>query len=447
MKRAALLILLMGSSLSCSLFRSRPAPYPEGIVFPLAETARVEFEGRAVKSLVRSGDKLFLSTDKGAVHCLDDHGRKILWTYASPAAMGCPPAVGPAVLAVWDAANTVHGVSPEGAPAWKTQLQGTASSDIAFSEDRLFVGTREGVLYCLSQSTGEVLWRFETGGAIEAACAVWRESAVLASTDGWIYVLGPDGKPRYKWQAGAAIRVTPLVEGDSLYFGADDAGFNCLDLRSRRLIWRLGAGAKTLSTPRADGQRVYFTASNTVLYALKKSGGDIVWWKILPSRSPYSPEIAGDTVLAASASMVLVGLERRTGLEKGRHDAGLEIRSNPCWSAPDILVALYDPASDKGCLSRLQKLLKVELSASLPQPAAVGAEVVFTASAVGFHLPKYEFYVRKDTEITVTQEASTKSAWTWFPESEGKVTIGVRVSDAKDKQETELEFDVANPKK
>jgi len=115
--------------------------------------------------------------------------------------------------------------------------------------------------------------------------------------------------------------------------------------------------------------------------------------------------------------------------------------------APDILVALYDPASDKGSLSWLRKLIKVDLSASLAQPAAVGAEVVFTASAVGFHLPQYEFYIRKDAEITVTQEASAKNAWTWFPEIEGKVTIGVRVSDAKEKGETELAFDVANPKK
>ena len=445
MKRA-LIILLMGSSLSCSLFRSRPAPYPEGVVFPLAETAKVEFEGRAIKSLVRSGDRLHFSTDKGAVHCLDALGRKILWTYVSPAALGCPPAVGQAFIAVWDAAGTVHGLSAEGAPAWETRLPGTPSSDIALSQDKLYIGTREGSLIALSQSTGKVLWTFETGGAIEAACAVWRESVVLASTDGRIYILGADGKLKFKWEAGAATRVTPLVEGDSLYFGADDAAFNCLDLTSRQLKWRLGAGAKILSTPRADSQRVYFTASNTVLYALEKSGGDIAWWKILPSRSPYSPEIAGETILAASASTVLVGLERRTGQEQGRHDAGLEARSNPCWLAPDILVALYDSASDKGSLSWLRKLLKVELSASLAQPAAVGAEVVFTASAVGFHLPKYEFTIRQDKEITVTQAASTKSAWTWFPESEGKFTIGVRVSDAKDQRENELTFDVANPK-
>ncbi len=104
------------------------------------------------------------------------------------------------------------------------------------------------------------------------------------------------------------------------------------------------------------------------------------------------------------------------------------------------------PLRTRAASSWLRKLIKVELSASLAQPAAVGAEVVFTASAVGFHLPKYEFTIRQDKETTVTQAASAKSAWTWFPESEGKFTIGVKVSDAKDQRESEMTFDVANPK-
>ena len=438
--------LLMGSSLACSAFRSRPGPYPEGVVFPLAETTKLEFEGRAVKSLVKSGGKLYFSTDKGILFCLDERGREVLWTYASPSTFGCPPAVGTKMIAVWDSDNKVHGLNFDGALTWKTQLPGTAASDIFTARDRLYVGTREGFFYALSQSTGEVLWAFETGGAIEAAGVGWHESVVVASTDGRVYFVGPDGKLRHKWEASAAIRVTPLVEGGSLYFGADDAFFFCLDLRARKLRWRMRVGARVLSTPRADGNRVYFTASNTVLYALNKRGGDIDWWRILPSRSPFSPEIAGEKILAASASPVLVGLELRTGQETGRYDAGREVRANPSWVPPAILLALYDPGSGQGSVVRLEKLVKVELSASTPQPAAVGAEVIFTASPVGFYLPKYEFYIRRDSGTAVTQEASAKNSWTWFPESEGKVTIGVRVSDARETREAEMSFDVAKSK-
>ncbi len=445
MKRA-LAYFLVVAGVSCSVFRSRPAPYPEGVIFPLEPASKLEFGGRVVRSLVKSGGKLYFSTDKGVLYCLDERGRQVLWSYDASSTLGCAPAVGPAVIAVWDAANNVLGLSPDGALTWKTQLPETPSSDIALAHDRLYVGTREGNLYALSQSKGEVLWAFKTGGAVEAACVAWHESVVAASTDGLVYFVGRDGKLKHSWEAGAAIRVTPLAEGDSLYFGADDASFICLGLRERRPKWRLRAEGRILSVPRTDGKRIYFTASNTVLYAIDKTGGDIAWWKILPSRSPYSPEIAGDKILAASSSPWLVSLDRATGRETGRYEAGLEVRSNPSWSPPDILLALYDSAADGGSLVRLQKLVKVELSASPPSPAPAGAEVVFTASAVGFHLPKYEFFIRRESGTTVGQAASGKSTWAWFPENEGKVTIGVKAADARESREFEMSFEIAKPK-
>jgi len=437
---------LMCSSLACSVFRTRPAPYPEGVIFPLVQTAKIEFEGRAVRSLVRSGEKLYFATDKGVLYCLDEHGRRVLWKFKAPSTLGCPPAVGPGSIAVRDAADTVFGVSLEGALIWETKLQGTASSDIFAAQDRLYVGTREGFLYALSPSTGDVLWAFETGGAVEAACVTWHSSVVLASTDGRVYFIGHDGKLKGRWEAGAAIRVTPLLDGDCLYFGADDDSFICLDLKSRRRRWRKRLGGRILSAPRADEKRVYFIASNTVLYALNKSGGAIDWWRILPSRSPFSQEITLDKILATSSSAVLVSLDRTTGEEKGRYDAGLEVRSNPVWSTPDLLLALYDSASDKGSLVRLQKEVTATLSAAPRSPAGVGAEVVFTASPVGFYLPKYEFYIRVGEARTVTREASDRNSWTWFPDKEGKVTIGVKVSDAKETRESEMVFEVTKPK-
>jgi outer membrane protein assembly factor BamB len=441
-----LAVWLACSGLACSLFRSRPAPYPEGVIFPLAQTATIEFEGRAVRSLVKGGGKLYFATDKGVLFCLDEHGGRVLWKYEASSALGCPPAVGPRIIAVRDTADTVFGISPDGALIWKIKLRGTASSDIFLAEDRLYVGTREGFLYALSTSKGEVLWEFETGGAVEAGCVAWYDSVVLASTDGRVYFLGHDGKLRGRWEAGAAIRVTPVADGDCLYFGADDDSFSCLDLKSRERKWRLRLEGRILSAPRADEKSVYFTASNTVLYALNKSNGNIKWWRILPSRSPFSQEISLDKILATSSSSVLVGLDRTTGEEKGRYDASLEVRSNPVWSAPDILVALYDSASDKGSLVQLQKAITVELSALPPLSAGVGAEVVFTASPVGFYLPKYEFYIRSGAGRTVAREASDRNSWTWFPDKEGKVTIGVKVSDAKETRESEMVFEVTKPK-
>jgi hypothetical protein len=106
------------------------------------------------------------------------------------------------------------------------------------------------------------------------------------------------------------------------------------------------------------------------------------------------------------------------------------------------LISLHDFALAKGILVFLQKEIKVDLVASPPSPVAVGTEVNFTASSVGFHLPRFEFYTRTNGEQTVTQRDSAKNSWTWFPDKEGKYIAGVRVRDLKQTRETELPFEV-----
>lgn len=441
MKRALTLILIC-AGISCSIFRSRVAPYPTGVIFPLAEAARIGFDGKIIRSLVGSEGRLYFSTDKGIVYCLEEAGLKILWTYAAGAALGCPPAVGVASTAVWDVENNVHAIDKNGGLIWKTRLSDAITSDICLGRDRIYVGTKEGRLYAMNASSGEVLWSFKAEGAIEAACAVWQDTVVLGSVDGRLYLLSPQGKLLDKIELGAALRITPLLEGDRLYFGTDDARFGCLDLKSRKRKWRMRTDGKVLSPAVADRKRVYFAASNTVLYALNKTSGDMDWWCILPSRSSYRPELAGQKILAASSSPVVVCLDRRTGQESGRFEAGSELRSNPVWASPEIFVILYDFASGKGSLMDLRKQVKVELAAAPGSPGTVGTEVAVTASAVGFYLPKYEFFIRRDGETSVTQKESARNAWTWFPDKVGKFVIGVRVRDAKETKEAELSFDI-----
>jgi outer membrane protein assembly factor BamB len=441
--KKALVLGLICSGVACSIFRARVAPYPTGVVFPLAEAARFALDGRLVRSLVRVEGKLYFSTDRGFVYCLEEDGRKILWTYAAGAALGCPPAVGGRSVAVWDRDNGVHGIDPQGNLIWKTRLPESIISDLCAARDRFYVGTTDGRLYAMDSDTGDVLWTFKTDAPVEAACAVWRNSIVQASVDGRIYFLNSEGKLLQRVEAGAAVRVTPLVDGDRLYFGTEDGRYNCLDLRTRRRKWRMRTDGKVLSPSVADAKRVYFTASNTVLYALDKSSGDIAWWAILPSRSPFRPELAGEKVLASSLSPLLLCLDRKAGEEAGRYDSGLEVRSNPVWSAPDIFLAEYDPVAAKGSLAVLSKEVKVELAASPAAPGTVGREVALTASSVGFHLPRYEFFIRRDGETVVTQKQSTRNSWTWFPDKVGKFVLGVRVKDAKETREAEVSYEIA----
>jgi len=408
----------------------------------------VTFEGGINGTLVKGEDgRLYFSTDRGHLYCLEGAPPKIAWHLANAAPFGCPPALAPDRIFVWDLDNNVSCFDLTGKPGWKTKIADKISSPISHDPERLYVGTEAGDLLALSQVTGEELWRFRTKGAVSAAAVFSEDSIILGSGDGSVYLISPKGVRRGAISLGSPISVTPLVDGHNLYVGTEDFAFSSYDLRSRKRRWKITAAGRVLAPPSVDEKRVYLQASNSVLYALDKAGGEILWWWIAPSRSSYELGFDGEKVLVTSRSPLLFSLDKLSGKEAGKYEAKTEIRSNPVWADPNVLFAVFDSSTDQGIITFLEKEVKVEISASISSPQPVGTEVIFTAAASGFYLPKFEFYLRQGEERTVVQKAAEKKSWVWYSDAVGTYSVGVVVSDEKLTKEAEIPFEVADKEK
>ena len=446
--RKGLVFILALLSFSCSLSRSKVEPYPTGAVFPLEEAGRVEIEGKLNDTLVKGEDgRLYFSTDKGHLYCLDGAARQLLWHQTNPSPFGGPPLLSPDRLLVWDEDNTVSCYDRQGKPGWKTKVSERISGSISADRQRVYVGTEAGDLIALNLTTGEPVWRFRTKGALAAAAVFYKDSIITGSSDGSVYLVGSKGVGRGTIELGSPVLVTPLVDGDLFYVGTEDFTFYCYDLRSLKRKWKIKAGGRVIASPSADERRVYLQASNSVLYALDKSGGEILWWWIAPSRSFYELAFDGPRVLVTSRSPLLFSLDRRTGKVIGKYQAKTEIRSNPVWSDPNLVFGTSDSQADRGIISFLRKEVKVGITPSLSSPRPAGTEISFTASATGFYLPRYEFYLRQGEEKSVVQKAAEKNSWVWFTEKEGTYAVGVKITDERQTQEAEISYEISKIEK
>jgi len=72
-------------------------------------------------------------------------------------------------------------------------------------------------------SQGNLAWTFETRGRIVADAAIDMDGNILvASLDGFLYSLTPEGKERWRYGAGAALWATPAIGPDgTIYLGTD----------------------------------------------------------------------------------------------------------------------------------------------------------------------------------------------------------------------------------
>ena len=447
MKRPQILLLLLGAVLAapaCRLLKPRIAPYPTGVVFPVAEDGSVPFSGRPAAVVRARGGAVYLSTRSGFIRCIDVAGKKETWSFKTDNRLLQPPFAGATSIYARDEADVLYALSSGGELLWKRSVPEKILTPVVEGGGRVLFGTAKGNLWSIAID-GKDDRVFGPGKAIVSGPLISGDRIVFGTEDGTIHVLDLGGKPLWTYRASAKFAGPMAVDGDALFFGTVDRWFYRLEIGAARPKWRVRLGGFAAAEPVVLKGRLYLPATNSALYCLRGSGGDVIWWANIPSRTPYDLAMADGKVIAASLSERLPAFDAATGKPEGAFKAGKDLATNAVWVDPLIVVVQYDVATDQGKVVFLRKDVQVVLSAKKASPQPAGDEIPFTVSVVGFHLPRYEFYVRSGDKREVAQKASEKSAWTWFAAAEGSYIIGVSVTDAKQSRESEVPYVIEKP--
>src|SRR5207249_5105947 len=115
--------------------------------------------------------------------------------------------------------------------------------------------------------------------AFEGTAAIAGGVVYVGCQDEFVYALSlDDGKPKWKYKAGAPIKIGMAVNGDAVYAGDEDGKLHCLDANSGQKRWVFDTEAEITSAPNFDGNRLLFGGGNETLYCLDKDkGGKPLW--------------------------------------------------------------------------------------------------------------------------------------------------------------------------
>jgi outer membrane protein assembly factor BamB len=456
MKKSAILCAILLVLCSCSLFRKKIPPYPTGIMFPVEEAHQILYEGEINNPMKKKGDLVFISTRAGILYCVDGSSQSILWQVQLSETLVSPPFLGRENIYVLDQNNNLFCLSGEGKILWQSLIGDELTSRITEFRDTVCVGTASGWFFAIDILKGEKAWAFKAEGAIRSNPVVSDGEIIFGSDDHNLYILSRSGNLIHKFAVGGKIKATLAVDGDYVFLGSGNREILCLDLRKRKRKWKVRTGGELLIPPVFYRERGFFACMDNVLYCLDKKGGDILWWTVTPSRASYHLMIVNEKIVVTSLSTLLMSFDVKTGEKIGEFQGADEMRSNPMWCNPYMLVNRYDSESNQGTLVFFQKLVAAGLSPSKNSPQKINENIIVTATAHGFYLPQYEFFLTplvkwplnpyfffllgKEEDKQVVQEKSEENSWEWFPEEHGIYSIGVKVTDEKETAEFERPF-------
>lgn len=130
--------------------------------------------------------------------------------------------------------SRLYAVNFEGEEVWNVSFNGTMST-AAIAHGKIFVGSKDGKLYCLNATNGKVEWVFNANGKIDSSAAFANGVVYFATNtqEGTIYAVSETGDLlwyyRLKPPSGSYYNImsSPFIADNKLYIGADSGYVYC----------------------------------------------------------------------------------------------------------------------------------------------------------------------------------------------------------------------------
>jgi outer membrane protein assembly factor BamB len=192
-----------------------------------------------------------------------------------------------------------------------------------------------------------VKWTFPTGNRVMSSPVMQGDTLYFGSDDGNVYAVdAKDGRQLWKFTTRARVSATPAVANDTVYVGSFDGRFYALNAKTGAMRWRFATGGERrfeakglhgqdpktqtffdpfdmfLSSPVVVDGLVYFGSGDGNLYALDAGSGEEKWKFQTGDVIHASPAYADGVVYFGSWDSWFYALDARTGAQKWRFHGG-----------------------------------------------------------------------------------------------------------------------------
>jgi len=430
---------------------------------------------------------LLLGAESGRFFALDRSQGEILWDFKAGGAIHSSPVCAQGKVLFGCDDHNLYCLSQKGTSLGQFPAADKIRGGLLVDSDRVYFGADDFYIYCLRLESLTERWKVKTGGMIRAVPVADARHVFTISKNNVITCLyKKNGHTRWWKNLPARTIFRPEIVQDRIVVTTRSRRIVCYETTTGNLIGEYTARATLRSNPIWIPNHLVVAIQNPstgkggLVFLSKQVGAYLTTSKASPQ------EVNEEIVVTANLSgfylpqyefyitrhlLLRYGFEGliwvRIGEEKRRVQEESEIGT---WNwYPDqegaYLIEVQVKDEKESASAKIPFLIKTEpletqaqavLTTSITSPQAVEAEILVTANATGFDLPRYEFYltrllplrygfegliwVRTGEEKLRVQEESEKGTWSWHPDQEGAYLIEVQVKDEKETASARVYF-------
>ena len=305
---------------------------------------------RTKSSPVISDGTLFFGNDKGTLTAVSSDG-KIKWQYEAGNLIEAAPLVfGNKIVVGLNNGNLIAVDKVTGKLIWtyKTdnQISGSANVWVSGSKAGIVVGSYDYYLHCVDPRTGKELWKIETNNYVNGTPSIQDGKIIFGGCDGMIRVVDPiTGNQKDTVEIGVYIAASPSLEGDMAYFGDYDGTVFGLNIRTKKIVWKIPGNEESgsvLAVPAVGYNFVVIGKEDKYLYCYNASNGKLIWKYRTNGRIVGSAVITKTKVLFTSMDGTVKILGLTDGKKMWSFNTGTSISSSPAVTAGMFYILTED---------------------------------------------------------------------------------------------------------
>ncbi len=282
--------------------------------------------GEIKSSPVVAGDRVLIGSYDGNLYSLSTRDGKLLWKYTTSNFVHATPSIQDGVIYLGGCDEVFRGVRlSDGEEVLHFPAGGYTGASPAMVAQRAYYGTFSNDVVAADLRGKRIVWRYQNPARsfpFYSSAAALGDRIVLGGRDKLVYCLNArTGKPVWTFPTRARVDSSPAIASGRVYIGSNDGHFYVLDLASGKKLWDFEAGAPLSASPAiAEGRVVIADAHCNIHLAGSRhcpwcvhgrAASAIPWMFIVGAQAAISfwpgPMHAGVRLASAMAAFPVVG--------------------------------------------------------------------------------------------------------------------------------------------
>ncbi len=301
-------------------------------------------------SVQNAGQVTYIASTLGKVIAIDNASGREIWTQNFDMPVTSGPIVNAKGIYIGLSSGTIHRLNPRtGEHIWHYETGGAVESGLSVGEGIVACVNVNNRAFAINEEDGTLLWRRERPRPNEFS--MYGQSSPLIQ-NGMVYLGFSDGYVvAYAAQNGTAVwsrelapdarfkdmDVKPALDKDVLYVAASSGGLYALSADDGHTLWQRDIFG--ISSIRVFQNSLYVSSQSGILRIEKKSG-ETIWQNVIQKESLISELQLGKSYIYASVQKYgLVILDRIDGTLRHVIDLGSDFTAAPQLS-PGVLTAI-----------------------------------------------------------------------------------------------------------